>query len=154
LVVMAIVLGQMAPLPAALDLLRYAVPLLLMIVFVLLSTNVPLVYNVQHVRNRPVSTLATALGIALVVAIFIGGLALANGFRAALVATGSPDDIIVLRKGADSELSSGIGRDVANVIRALPDVAPGPDGRPLASAEVYVNTNLPRIGPAGSPHAS
>ena len=56
------------------------------------------------------STAFTALGIALVVAVFIGMLALANGFRAALVRTGSPENVLVLRNGADSELSSSIDR--------------------------------------------
>src|SRR5207302_11173673 len=52
--------------------------------------------------------------------------------------------VIVLRKGADSELSSGIGRDVASVLAASPHVAAGPDGRPLISPEVYVLVPLPR----------
>jgi ABC-type lipoprotein release transport system permease subunit len=115
---------------------------------------IPIAYNVRHIRQRPISTLATALGVALVVAIFIGGLALANGFRAALVATGSPDNAVVLRKGADSELSSGISRQAANIIRGIPDVQIGPDGHPLVSPEVYVNTNLPRVGQAGSSNVS
>ncbi len=47
--------------------------------------KIPLEYNARSLLQRPVSTLLTALGIALVVAVFIGMLALANGFRAALV---------------------------------------------------------------------
>ena len=54
--------------------------------------------------------LLTALGIALVVAVFIGMLALANGFPAALITTGSEQNVLVLRQGADSELSSGLDR--------------------------------------------
>jgi ABC-type lipoprotein release transport system permease subunit len=88
--------------------------------------------------QRPLSTALTALGIALVVAVFIGMLALANGFAAALAKTGSSGNVIVLRKGADSELSSGLGRDVASMIAASPHVATGTDGRPLVSPEVYV----------------
>ncbi len=60
--------------------------------------------------QRPVSTALTALGIGLVVAVFIGMLALANGFRSALLRTGSDANVLVLRRGADSELSSGIDR--------------------------------------------
>ena len=99
---------------------------------------IPIVYNVRSVVRRPVSTTLTALGVGLVVAVFIGMLALANGFRAALAKTGSNTNAIVLRKGADSELSSGLGRDVASMIAADPHVATGADGRPLVSPEVYV----------------
>jgi ABC-type lipoprotein release transport system permease subunit len=108
--------------------------------------KIPLEYNWRSLLQRPVSTLLTALGIALVVAVFIGMLALANGFRAALVKTGSPQNVLVLRRGADSELSSGIDRDAANIISASPHIANGPDGRPMVSPEVYVVIPLPRAG--------
>ena len=111
---------------------------------------IPLSYNVRNVMQRPVSTLTTAIGVGLTVAIFIGALALVSGFRAAMLTTGAPANAIALRKGADSEISSGIGRDAANIIRALPDVAAGPDGRPLASPELVVVTNKERLGQAGS----
>lgn len=116
---------------------------------------IPLIYNIRHMQQRPVGTAATAIGIALVVAILVAALALANGFRAALVATGSPDNVIVLRKGADSELSSGVSRDAANIIRSLNDIARDPaTGRQLASAEVYVNVNKPRLGQTGTSNVS
>ena len=99
---------------------------------------IPITYNVRSVVQRPVSTALTALGVGLVVAVFIGMLALANGFGAALAKTGSNQNVIVLRKGADSELSSGLGRDVSSIIAADPHVANGADGRPLVSPEVYV----------------
>ena len=99
---------------------------------------IPIVYNVRSVVRRPLSTALTALGVGLVVAVFIGMLALANGFAAALAKTGSNTNAIVLRKGADSELSSGLGRDVVSVIAASPHVATAADNRPLVSPEVYV----------------
>jgi ABC-type lipoprotein release transport system permease subunit len=99
---------------------------------------IPIVYNVRSVVQRPVSTALTALGVGLVVAVFIGMLALANGFSAALAKTGSDRNAVVLRKGADSELSSGLGRDVASIVAASPHVAIGSDNRPLVSPEVYV----------------
>jgi len=104
--------------------------------------RIPLVYNVRSLLRRPVSSAMTAAGVALVVAVFIAMLALANGFRMALVRTGSPDNVLVLRKGADSELSSGIGRENASIIAALPQIATGTDGRPLASPEVFVPMSL------------
>jgi putative ABC transport system permease protein len=111
---------------------------------------IPISYNVRNVMQRPVSTLTTAVGVGLTVAILIGALALAAGFRAALLRTGSPANAIVLRSGADAEISSGIGRDAANVIRALPDVALAPDGHPLASPEVVVVITRTRLGQPGS----
>ena len=111
---------------------------------------IPFSYNLRSVLNRPVSTATTALGIGLTVAIFIGALALAAGFQASLVTTGSPDNALVLRKGADSEISSGISLDQANIVKALPDVAIGPDGRPRASVEMVIVVNKDRVGQKGS----
>lgn len=108
--------------------------------------SVPLVYNARSLRQRPVSTLATALGLALVVAVFIAMMALAEGFQSALTTTGSPDNALILRKGADGEMSSGISRDIANAIAASPFVATDAASHPLASSEVYVVLSLPRIG--------
>jgi putative ABC transport system permease protein len=110
---------------------------------------IPLIYNIRSVLQRPASTVTTALGIAFVVAILVGAFALATGFQAALVETGSPANVIVLRTGADSEISSGVSRDAVNIIRSLPDVATDAQGRPLASAEMVVLISKPRLGMAG-----
>lgn len=107
--------------------------------------RIPILYNVRSVLQRPASTAFTALGIGLVVAVFIGMLALANGFRTALARTGSDRNVLVLRKGADSELSSSISREMASLIAASPHVAAGGDGRPLVSPEVFVIIALPRL---------
>ena len=111
--------------------------------------KIPLEYNARSLLQRPVSTLLTALGIALVVAVFIGMLALANGFRAALIKTGSTQNVMVLRRGADSELSSGIDRQSREHPGVLALTSrPGPDGRPMFSPEVYVIIPLPRAAAA------
>ncbi|OGU16650.1 MAG: hypothetical protein A3K13_09045, partial [Gemmatimonadetes bacterium RIFCSPLOWO2_12_FULL_68_9] len=108
--------------------------------------KIPIIYNVRSVRQRPVSTALTALGIAVVVAVFIAMLALANGFLAAFARTGSERNVLILRRGADAELSSGLGRDAASLVAASPHAALAPDGRPLVSPEVYVLVPLTRIG--------
>ena len=108
--------------------------------------KIPLIYNIRSVMQRPVSTAFTALGIALVVAVFVAMLALANGFASALTKTGGDDNILVMRKGADSELSSGISRADMNIISSFPQVATGSDGKPLVSPETYVVMNIPRVG--------
>ena len=106
--------------------------------------KVPFVYNLRSILQRPVSTAMTALGIALVVAVFVAMLALAGGFRATLAKSGSADNVIVLRRGADSEMSSGITREDARLIESFPHVALDSTGHPLASPEVFVTINIPR----------
>lgn len=108
--------------------------------------KIPLIYNLRSVKQRPVSTALTALGIGLVVAVFVAMLALANGFVAALVKTGSPDNVLLLRRGADSELSSGIPREAINIIASSPHIATAADGRPLMSPETYIVLNIRREG--------
>jgi len=107
--------------------------------------KIPVIYNLRSLRQRPVSTLTTAVGMGLVVLVFIAMMALSRGFRAALVDTGSTENVIVLRKGSDTELTSGIGRATAQTIAAFPFVADGPDGRPMVSPEVYVLISLERL---------
>ena len=105
---------------------------------------IPIVYNARSMMQRPVSSSFTAVGIALVVAVFIAMLALGQGLQAALATTGSDRNVVVLRKGADSELSSGLSRETARLLASSPHVAAGADGRPLVSPEVYVLIPLPR----------
>ncbi len=108
--------------------------------------KIPIAYNLRSMLGRPVSTALTALGIGLVVAVFIAMLALANGFATALTRTGSDENVLVLRRGADSEMSSGLDRGAASILAALPHIARGADGRPMFSPEVYVIVPLPRMG--------
>ena len=107
--------------------------------------KIPVIYNLRSLRQRPVSTLTTAVGMGLVVLVFIAMMALSRGFRAALVDTGSRENVIVLRKGSDTELVSGIGRNTAQTIAAVPFIARGPEGRPMVSPEVYVLVSLDRL---------
>jgi putative ABC transport system permease protein len=107
--------------------------------------KIPIVYNLRSLKGRPLSTAFTALGIGLVVAVFVAMLALANGFAVALTSTGSDDNVLILRKGADSEMSSGLSRADASILSSMPHVARDAAGGALASAEVYVVVPLGRI---------
>jgi ABC-type lipoprotein release transport system permease subunit len=111
---------------------------------------IPLSYNVRSVLARPWATVATAVGIGLVVAILVLAFSLANGFQQSLVDTGSANNAIAMRKGADTELSSGVSRDAANILAGLPDVAAGTDGKPLVSPEVVVLINQERKNGTGT----
>ena len=108
--------------------------------------KIPFSYNMRSVLQRPVSTGLTALGIGLVVAVFIAMLALANGFIVALVKTGSPQNVLVMRRGADTEMSSSIPREAISIVSSSPYVAKGADGRPMVSPETYVVLNIQRAG--------
>jgi putative ABC transport system permease protein len=107
--------------------------------------KIPIAYNLRSMAGRPVSTALTALGIGLVVAVFIGMLALANGFAVALTRTGAAENVLVLRKGADSEMSSGLDRATTSVLASSPHIARGADGRAMASTESYIVVPLGRI---------
>jgi len=106
--------------------------------------SIPVIYNVRSLRQRPASTITTAFGMALVVAVFLAMMAMSNGFRAALVSTGSDDNIILLRKGAVAEMNSGISREQTSIVSGMPFVATNTDGRPLVSAETFVVVPLER----------
>ncbi len=106
---------------------------------------IPISYNLRNMKQRPASTATAVIGIGLVVAVFIGALALSTGFRKVLIATGSPDNIIALRAGADAEISSGVSRETANVLGGLPEIAADKEGRPLFSPEVVVLVNQKRL---------
>lgn len=115
--------------------------------------SIPVVYNLRSLRQRPVATLTTALGMGLVVGVFVAMMALANGFRATLAGTGSDDNVLLLRKGADAEMYSGISRQDASTVAGMPFVARGTDGRPLVSAETFVVIPLYRTGGRGLANA-
>jgi len=100
--------------------------------------RIPLVYNLRSLRQRPATSAATVAGIALVVVTFVGMLALADGFRAAMVSTGRSDNVLVVRRGSDSELTSTVARDQASIVSAFPHVATDADGTPLITSDVYV----------------
>jgi len=99
---------------------------------------IPIEYNVRSAVSRWPSTLVAVLSIAGTVAVFIVMLAMAQGFQATLVSGGSPENAIVLRGGADSEMMSALTLDQARVIADAPGVARSADGDPLVSYEVVV----------------
>lgn len=112
--------------------------------------KIPLLYNFRNLRIRWVSSLMAAIGIGLVVMVFIIILALARGFQHALVKTGSPSNLIVLRKGSVSEITSYITRDQEAIIRFTPGIATGKDGKPLVTSDLVVVINHPMNGRGGS----
>ena len=103
---------------------------------------IPLIYNIRSVRARWTSAVVAILGVAGTVGVFIAMLALARGFKATLVSSGSPDNAIVSRAGSSSEMDSAITLTQERVVEDTPGVARGKDG-PLASPEVVVVVAFP-----------
>ncbi len=83
----------------------------------------------------------TALGIALTVSVLVAVLALVNGLQSAFKASGNPLNILVMRKGANAELSGGMTIDAFQSLKAKPGIARGADGLPLASLELITVIN-------------
>ncbi len=105
---------------------------------------IPISYNVRNMRLRLGATMMTAFGIALTVAVAVFIMSLLAGLKQAFVSSGDPLNVLVIRKGAQTELQSGVDRDSFNTIRYLPGIAKGKDGQPLASGEVVVVIVIPR----------
>jgi putative ABC transport system permease protein len=104
----------------------------------------PLKYNLRNLRVRWRSTLATVLGIGLVVMVFIFVRSLGHGMEASFIRTGDARNLIVLRKGATAESSSQISRDEARRIQYLTGIARDSRGNPICSAEIIVLIILDR----------
>jgi len=93
--------------------------------------------SIRTIPQRFSSSAVSMAGIAGVVIVFIAVLSIGEGFKAAMTDAGSPSRVIVLRAGADSEMSSGIAGPEADLIRQAPGVLLE-SGRPVASAELFV----------------
>lgn len=102
--------------------------------------------NLRSVPQRWGPSLVIIIGLAGVVAVFTALLAMAQGFQATLQDAGRDDNAIVLRGGSGAELNSGFGGDNANLIRLGPGIRKGKDGKPLASGELIVITELMKKG--------
>jgi len=103
---------------------------------------IPLIYNVRSVRQRWVSAIVAVLGIAGTVGVFVAMLALARGFRATMVSSGAPENAIIRRAGADSEMVSSILLDQVRVIESTAGVRVE-NGQPVVSPEVVVIAAFP-----------
>jgi putative ABC transport system permease protein len=100
-------------------------------------------FNLRTLPERKGAAIAAAVGIGGVVAVFVGVLSIAAGFRAAMTPKAADDVVIVLRSSADTEMTSGLIRDETRLVSEAPGVARAAEG-PLASAELFVIINLPK----------
>ena len=106
---------------------------------------IPITYNVRNLLVRKTTTIMTALGVALTVAVMLGVGTLVEGLRTSLVAGGDPLHLIVMRQGSTAELVSVVSKEDFDVIKFSPGIAKL-DGEPMASHEVVSVVNLPLRG--------
>ena len=112
--------------------------------------GVPATYNLRNLVERKGTTLMTAVGIGLTVAVLVTAMALTAGLKSVFGGTGDPRQLIVLRKGADAELTSSVSSEAYQIIRQLPGIATTPEGEPMVSPEALTVVNLPSVdSPAG-----
>jgi ABC-type antimicrobial peptide transport system permease subunit len=109
-----------------------------------------LAYSLRNLLARRLTPALTSGGMALVVFAFTAILMLAEGLKRTLVDSGSPDNVVVIRKSAASEVQSVVGRTEAGIVETQPEIAAGPEGRPLAAREVVVLINLRKRGSGSS----
>ncbi|HKR62811.1 MAG TPA: ABC transporter permease [Thermoanaerobaculia bacterium] len=107
------------------------------------QTAALIAFNVRTLPSRLGSAAAAVFGIAGVVAVLVAVLSIGEGFRRTMTIAGSDDTALVLRTGADSEMTSVLSREEANIIAQAPGVVRA-NGRALVSPELFVMINLPR----------
>jgi putative ABC transport system permease protein len=99
--------------------------------------------NLRSLPQRLGGSAVSIIGIAGVVVVLVAVLSIAEGFRAVMQGTGRPDRALIMRSGADSEMTSGLDGPSTELIKLAPGVLrEGP--RPAASAELYVIIDLPK----------
>lgn len=106
---------------------------------------IPISYNIRNLKLRKGATIMTALGIALTVTIAIFIMALLAGLRDAFATSGEPTNVLVLRKGSNSELAAGgVEREAMQTLKDLPGIAKDSKGDTMISGETILVIVLPR----------
>ncbi|MCU6499456.1 ABC transporter permease [Duganella sp. BJB488] len=110
--------------------------------------KIPLSYVARNLWARRLTTTLTGAGLALVVFVFATVLMLDEGLRNTMVTTGEYDNVILIRRSADTEVQSGVDRTQASIASSHPSIARGADGQPLLSKETVVLISLNKRGSA------
>jgi putative ABC transport system permease protein len=99
--------------------------------------------NLRTVPERLGPSVVAIVGIAGVVVVLVAVLSIAEGFSAAMREAGSPDRALVMRSGADTEMTSGLGGPETDIIKQAPGIRHSGQTA-LASAELFVIIDLPK----------
>ena len=111
---------------------------------------IPAKYNLRNLRVRWMTTLMTVLSTGLVVWASVLSFGLTDGLQYALKVTGHELDLIVVRKGATDEISSGVEQKVAREVASLPGIARDEQGQPQCSVEFVTILTKPRRNNGGT----
>lgn len=103
---------------------------------------IPFKYTFRNFRTRKLTTIITIVGISLVVFVFAAVLMMAYGVEKTLSVTGSKENIKVVRKSSQGEITSIVEGDVVDLIKTLPHIAKDSNGKQLISSEPVVIINL------------
>jgi putative ABC transport system permease protein len=109
---------------------------------------IPIKYNLRSLFVRRTSSLATVIGVGLVVFVLAAALMLSAGVKKTLTSSGAPDVAMVLRKGSDAELGSNVEDVAVSLIKAQPGIVEH-NGQPLAVGEVVVVMAMNKLGTSG-----
>ncbi|HTQ07997.1 MAG TPA: FtsX-like permease family protein [Polyangiaceae bacterium] len=110
---------------------------------------IPLSYNVRSLMVRKTTTLATALGVGLVVFVLAAAFMLGTGITKTMVGAGSSENAMVLRKGSDTEMASSLEVNTLSLIAGAPGVKRDAAGKSLVSGEVVVVIAQEKLGTNG-----
>jgi len=108
--------------------------------------KIPISYNIRNLWARRLTTTLTVSGIALVVFVFAAVLMLSQGIEDTMVATGSRDNVIIIRKSSQSEMMSAVSRDQVGILSTFSEVQSTQEGKPFATADVVTLINLHKKG--------
>lgn len=105
-----------------------------------------LLYSLRNLIRRKLTTILTASGMALVILVFSAVLMLSEGLKKTLIKTGTPDNVVVIRKSAGSEVQSGVDKDQARIIEVSPEIALNNEGKRMVAKELVVLIGLTKKG--------
>jgi putative ABC transport system permease protein len=128
--------------------------LLLWLFYVGLTSPIARLYNFRNIFVRWRATLATVLGIALVVAVFVLVQSLAVGLEKSASNTGDPRNVMIVRKGSTAESSSQVSLQQFQMLHYWPEIARDAKGNPIVSADVVTLISQPRIDGRGEANVS
>ena len=108
--------------------------------------KIPFSYIFRNLWTRKLTTILTAAGMGLVVFVFAAVLMLDAGLKKTMVGTGSFDNVVMIRKGSETEIQSGVSREQASLVESMSNIARGPDGKPVVSKESLILISLNKKG--------
>src|SRR2546421_5389024 len=104
---------------------------------------IPFKYNRRSLLIRRVCNSMTVGAIAIVVGVFVAGMAIVGGLDSAIKNSSSRETMILIGRGADSEANSFITHDQLDALKFLPAIKRDSVGNPLVSPELAEQVFMP-----------